>query len=145
MNLYRYYNHPITLDNYQELGDVIIKVQNMLRWGRTVFEQDLDDVKYIIQKCPERAYRYAKLIMKRRWPEAEPYILKNATYSYYYAKEVMVKRWPEAESYIIKYPYRAVWYARDVIVGRWLESEHIIKTDEKIWKDYCLKFGVEND
>ena len=46
------------------------------------------------------AYMYARDVIKGRWPEAEPYIMKDAMISFYYAKRVIKGRWPEAE-YII--------------------------------------------
>jgi len=51
---------------------------------------------------PEELYWYARDAIKRRWPEAEPYIMKNPKWAYYYTKDVIKQRWSEAEPYIIK-------------------------------------------
>ena len=72
---------------------------------------------------------YARLIIKDRWLEAEPYIMQDADWAYYYALEVIGGRWPEAEP-IIKQSDSAVVYARDVIGGRWPEAEPIIKQSD---------------
>lgn len=56
-------------------------------------------------KDPETAYHYAKNILKSRWLEAEPIILKNQHYTYFYWVNILncysikgkFDRWPEAE------------------------------------------------
>jgi len=49
--------------------------------------------------------------MERRWPEAEPYIMKSPEYAYMYARDIRKKgRWPEAEPYIMKDPESASKY-----------------------------------
>lgn len=50
-----------------------------------------------LKKFPKLAFNYAHKIMKQRWPEAEPYIIKHPFWAYKYAVEVMRERWPEAE------------------------------------------------
>jgi hypothetical protein len=83
-------------------------------------------------------YRYALKIMKgERWPEAEPYIMKDPEWAFWYAHNVMGReRWPEAEPYIMKDPRWASWYALNVMKGeRWLEAEpYIMKSPE--WAYY---------
>jgi len=51
-------------------------------------------------------------------------LVKNPEYAYYYAKFIIKGRWPEAEPYIMKDkdPYLIVWYARYIIKGRWPEA-----------------------
>ena len=56
---------------------------------------------------PGAAYEYARNVIKDRWPEVEPYIMKNPEAAYMYAREVIEDRWPEAEPYIMKDP--GVW------------------------------------
>ena len=51
------------------------------------------------------AYGYALNVIQGRWPEAEPYIMKDPEMAYYYALNVIKDRWPEAEPYILKSPY----------------------------------------
>jgi len=80
---------------------------------------------------PYDAMVYAKNVIKGRWPEAEPYIMKNASAAVAYARYVIKGRWPEAEPYIMKNvvdvsAYAAYTYAKDVIKGRWPEAEPII-------------------
>ena len=87
------------------------------------------------------AYIYAKDIIKGRWPEAEPYIMTDAECAYFYANYVIKGRWPEAEPYIMKGPVYAYYYAKDVIKGRWPEAEPYIMKDEKYWEAYLEIFG----
>jgi len=75
---------------------------------------------------------YAKLVIRGRWPEAEPYIMKSND-AVRYAAFIIQGRWPEAEPYIMKSD-SAVWYASDVIKGRWPEAEpYIMKSDSAVW------------
>jgi hypothetical protein len=85
---------------------------------------------------PETLYRYAYNVIKGRWPEAEPYIMKDYIWAYCYALDVIGGRWPEAEPYIMKNPTWAYWYAFDIIKGRWTEAEPYIKQDHYWWFGY---------
>jgi hypothetical protein len=86
----------------------------------------------------EALYAYALNVMGEEWPEAEPYIAKDAKWAYYYARDVMrlgfgvleKDRWYEAERYIIKNPKWACSYAIDVMKGkRWPDAEPYIMQD----------------
>jgi hypothetical protein len=68
-------------------------------------------------KSPEYAFIYAREILATdpqwtsqpghengRWPEAEPYIMKDPYDAYRYAKDIIGGRWPEAEPYIKRSP-----------------------------------------
>jgi hypothetical protein len=79
-----------------------------------------------IKQAPQSVILYARDVIKGRWPEAEPIIMKNPYYSYSYANEVLKKRWPEAERVIKQAPQSVILYARDVIKGRWPEAEPTI-------------------
>ena len=72
------------------------------------------------------AYEYARDVIKGRWPEVEPYIMKDTTLSLRYARDIIGGRWPEAEPYIIYDRWAAAWYAIGVIKGRWPEAEPYI-------------------
>lgn len=50
-----------------------------------------------IKKNPKLIFNYAHKIMKQRWPEAEPYIIKDPFWASHYAQHVIQGRWPEAE------------------------------------------------
>lgn len=58
------------------------------------------NVRYFVS--PTDAFMYARFGMKREWPEAEPYIIKDPHYASWYASDVLNRRWPEAEQYIMK-------------------------------------------
>lgn len=53
-------------------------------------------------KCPYWLYWYTYNVLKERWSEAEPTILKSSFHSYFYAKDIIKGRWPEAEDTIKK-------------------------------------------
>ncbi len=104
---------------------------------------------------PEYGYKYAKNIIKGRFPEAEPYIMKDSWHASRYAIKILANdpewtsikghengRWPEAEPYIMKDPEDILSYARDVIGGRWIEAEPHIK-QSMWWTVYKAKFGIE--
>jgi len=85
-----------------------------------------------VKNNPELAFRYAYKVLKKRWPAAEPIIMKHAKAAYNYAHEILKqKRWPEAEPYIIKDPDVAAVYAVNILQKRWPEAEPYIK--QSIW------------
>ena len=55
-------------------------------------------------------FQYARNIIKGRWPEAEPYIMKDPKWAAAYAVWVIKDRWPEAEPYIEKDTYWWPYY-----------------------------------
>jgi hypothetical protein len=94
----------MSTEEYQHIVDVN---------GRTVKNQQiremlppppLSDDLYILL-C------YAQFILKRRWPEAEPYIMKDPDAAVLYAADVIEDRWPEAEQYIKQDPGAAQDYS----------------------------------
>ena len=78
------------------------------------------------QTDPEKAYFYAKDVIRRRWPEAEQTIAKNPWCAVHYASEVIGGRWPEAEPTIATDPFFAYYYADAFIKDRWPEAEEVI-------------------
>jgi hypothetical protein len=64
----------------------------------------------------ERLYSYARFELKKRWLEAEPYIMKDPEWAYRYAVNIFKRRWTEAEPYIRK--------------------------NNSIWDDYKSVFGI---
>ncbi len=91
-----------------------------------------------IMKDPEWAYNYADNVIKGRWPEAEPWIMKNPYLSYCYAHDIIKGRWPEAEPIIMKDPYSSYHYADFIIRGRWPEAEPTIMKDPE-WAFYYAR------
>ena len=76
------------------------------------------------------AVQYATNKLKRRWPEAEPYIIRDSFYAVTYAFELIGGRWPEAEPNIIEQQVNVIYYIRNAIKGRWLEAEPFIFSSE---------------
>jgi hypothetical protein len=94
-----------------------------------VGKEQLDQYMKYIKKSPRLAFAYAKGIMRGPWHEGEKIILNDLWYTTAYAKQVLKKRWPEAEPKVARAAassdgyYRAIDYAKNVIKGRWLEAE----------------------
>jgi len=83
-----------------------------------------------IKTDPEKAFIYSIDTKHVRWPEAEPYILKNPHVAIKYANELMHgERWPELEKIVINDPDLAYRYALFNIDGRWPEAEPTIMKD----------------
>ena len=92
-----------------------------------------------LKKWPYHAYIIAKEIKKGRWPEAEPYIMKDATSAVNYAHEILKQPWPGAEPYILKsYPH-AIVYTILVKQKKWPELEKIIDGNPRLVRDYNEK------
>ena len=58
----------------------------------------------IILQFPHGAYKYARDVIKGRWPEAEAIISKTATNSYWYASDVIKGRFELGEEAINRVP-----------------------------------------
>ena len=78
------------------------------------------------KQAPFWAYWYAKNVIRGRWIEAEPIIMRSPYRAYRYAKDVIKGRWFEAEPTIMADAEYAYWYAQNVIQGRWIEAEPTI-------------------
>lgn len=108
INFYVYHNE--VLDKREEYEQYFELLHRELMYPR------LQPIQHIIKKIPYHAVWYAVRVIKGRWIEAEPYIMKHSYYSYAYAKFI--------------------------IEGRWLEAEDIIKTDDFWWGRYCEVFDI---
>jgi len=79
---------------------------------------------------PKDVYTYAQTFKPNGWPEAEPYIAKNAESAFWYAAVFKRGRWPEAEEILKTDAHFAYLYAKEIIEGRWHEAEEVIMADE---------------
>ena len=113
--------------------------EDIIRYIQTFIGDRWPEVEPYIMKDPAQAREYAIGVIKGRWPEAEPYIMKDPGSAYYYATGVIEGRWPQAEPYIMKDPNFAAAYAIGVIKGRWPEAEPYIAT-----RKYAAMGYVEN-
>ena len=85
----------------------------------------------VVAKDPDTGIRYTKLFfVGKRWPEAEPFIAKDAYWSLEYAL-LLNNRFPAGEETILKSKDVGlmVRYAKKVIGGRWLKAEPFIAKD----------------
>ena len=96
--------------------------------------------KILANKDSFEAFRYARDVIQRRWPEAEEFIRKRVSHAVWYSEEVIKGRWPEAEETISKYSDWAYDYASDVIKGRWPEAEETISKDPDWASRYTKNF-----
>jgi len=89
-------------------------------------------------KNPRKAYLYA-LKTGKRFIEAESYILKNSEVAYRYAKDVIKERWPELEKTITDDLMISIKYCADVIRGRWPEFEEKIMPNKYHAHEYLQR------
>lgn len=73
---------------------------------------------------------------KQALGQAHKNALKDPYIAYDYARYVLCKRWPEAEPLIATSTVWAFEYACNVIGGRFLEGEEAIKKDPLRWHKY---------
>jgi len=102
-------------------------VERDLEFERRVFDGGIDAI--VI-------FGYAKNILKHRWPEAEPAIVRHSTFAYRYAKNILKDRWPEAEPAIMKNPNLLYHYIEMFVKKRWPEMEPSLQKDPTIWRMY---------
>ena len=108
--------------NYQDLEESFEQFfTEAKRKVRPPTEEELTD--------PDRAYNYAFKVIKGKWPQGEPTLMKNPQTAYAYALKVIKGRWKEAEPIIMNDPLAAYRYAFKVIKGRWKKAEPIIMKD----------------
>jgi len=95
--------------------------------------------------------KYAKNVIKGRWPEYEERLLNRAKAGnkeywdlYEYALDVIGDRWPEAEPFIMKDPEYAYYYATEILKRPWPEAEPYIKKSSYYWDKYQEELGLEN-
>lgn len=123
LNLYNYYDNVKSLPLYSELSSHLPLLDNHEEW-EPQDAKTLEPIKHIIKQSPANAYYYALNVIKGRWPEAEPWIMKAPYYAYKYAQLFIKGRWPEAEPYIIKNISIANMYVKNIIKERCPEIEH---------------------
>jgi len=112
-----------------------------------VIKKRWKEVEPIIMKDSEYAFWYAHDVIGGRWEEAEPFIMKNAGYACQYARYIIQGRWEEAEPIIVKKASSAYLYARHIFQKRWKEAESTIATS-MLWKSeyekiFNCKIGEE--
>jgi hypothetical protein len=152
INLYNYIEDPSSLPMYEtKFAHAIDCLNNRGSWGLRISAEDLEPAKYIIEKTPKLSSHYARVFLRGRWLEAEPYILKSPEYSFYYARFVIQGRWEEAESMLMKDPVEAFRYSQSVLRqdpnwphlrGQWPDGEPAIMTDPwcaYVYADEALK------
>ncbi|GIW05194.1 MAG: hypothetical protein KatS3mg059_1814 [Thermomicrobiales bacterium] len=72
------------------------------------------------------AWRYARWIVRGRWPEGEETIRHNPLGAVLYAWNIIGDRWPEAEPTILQSCEAICLYVEQVIRGPWPEGEGIL-------------------
>ncbi len=81
------------------------------------------------------AYNLAEALFNasgERDEHLESVIAQDTERAYWYARDVLKGPFPEAEPAIMQHSKFAVWYAQDVLKAPWLEAEPLIARDS-IW------------
>lgn len=108
-----------------------------LRYATEVIRGRWPEAEPLLMRHPNTAAGYAAQILRRRWREAESVILGDARSASGYAVNVLRSRWPEAEAVIRTDPYAASEYAESVLGGRWPEAETVIFSNVSTGLDYA--------
>lgn len=72
----------------------------------------------------QKAYEYARVVLKAPWPKGERVILKSPYYSYLYARHVIQGRWIKGEKAISTQCGPSYWYAKYVLKSRFEQGEN---------------------
>lgn len=86
------------------------------------------------------------------WPAAHDHILGNIPAMTFYVREVLKRRWDEAEEYVIDTAMNyyngelgefILWYVRDMIGGRWYAMEQVLQRPEHLdlWNSYRVQLA----
>lgn len=141
INFYKFYNR-FDLDHNEYHNSLEIFNYWWLEEGEQPQLSDIENILHIIKRDAPSANEVARAIIKDRWIDAEPYIMKRPYYAFRYARDILKARWSEAEPYIMKHPHQAYLYAYYIIKSRWVECEPYMKTDENEWWWYKVRFGI---
>ena len=142
----RYENYPVNMTKKEQIVNDFMTKEDILNsprlawlYTKNIIDKRWPEAEPIIMKDPDAAYEYAYYIIKGRWKEAEPIIATNAVAAYKYANYVIRKRWPEAEQIIMKDPWSAYQYAYNILQTRWPEAEPYIMKDPESASNYAAK------
>jgi len=160
MNLFRLHNNPAELKGSDIIPAIMIlkltdnREEIMAETGEIL---DTEMIEYMKGMTPNEKVEeyiltgtytsaliiaYAGHVLKRRWPEGEEVIKDDAYEARRYAM-MFNFRFKAAEPYIMERPEQAYYYAEDIIEGRWKEAEPYIKKSERVWPEYCERWGIE--
>jgi len=130
--------HPVLKKLFVKGEKVIAQDPNAAyRYARQVIRGRWPEAEEAIAQYPDTAFDYAKDVIKGRWPEVEELISQDARTAYQYARDVIGGRWPEGEEEIAQNSKSAHLYARYVIGGRWPEGEKAIAQEPDIAYQYA--------
>jgi len=101
-------------------------IMEILNYSRNILKGRWLEAEPIIMKDKSSIIEYSQHAIRGRWFEAEPIILKSTLYSYVYAFSVIKGRWPEAERLFKQSAEYAFKYAAQIIQGQWPEGEQAI-------------------
>lgn len=121
----------ISRDDLEPLLHIIKRTSKLsFFYAYEILKGRFKETEDIIKKDPSYAVMYAKHILSKdpEWTSQPGH--DNG-------------RWPDAEPYIMKDPFQTFRYARDVIKGRLPEAETYIMKDEDFWSKYKQLFGIE--
>lgn len=90
------------------------------------------------KEAPRWLVWYSLHVIKGRWIEAEPHIMKDYRSIYEYCLLVTKKRWIEAEPVLLQCHEWAYVYSYIIMKTRWLELEKTILNDH-IWAEEYIE------
>jgi len=104
-----------------------VKPRHLINIARNCWDLK-DQVKDLLWELKDARLmaEYSKWIMKKRWREAEEFIVQSGSAAIYYANLVLKRPWPDAEQEMIKEAagFDLLNYAVNIKKNRWPEAEH---------------------
>lgn len=133
INFYSYHNGVLNHPEYAWPIEIMQK-QDIL----ALKSNNVGVIMHIIKREPKFVCFFAEHIIKGRWYEVEPMMIKQPSSAFIYAEKVIKGRWHEAEPIILTDSSWAYVYACNIVKGPWKEAEVFI---EHSWYYFSEKFN----
>ena len=111
MNLYKLSATPEELPGFDKQDEI-----PALMWDKcTTYPRALKKREALWAQDPQTAYKYARRVLKTRFPAGENAIASDPALSELYARYVIKGRWPKGEPAIVKDPICCYDYVHDIL------------------------------
>lgn len=114
-----------------------------LRYARSIVRNKWPIGENAIASTAETAYEYARHVLYKPFPLGENAIAKDLDLSLKYALFVLKGRFKLGEPVIAKNAFSACEYADAILKGRFRAAEDTIRKSPAHWNNYKRQFGIE--
>jgi hypothetical protein len=115
-----------------------------LRFARDVLKGRFPEGETALATEPQLAYLYARDVLKGRFPAAEAILATDQYYAYVYAENVLHGRFPLGERVIADHPGVAAMYARTILKGRFPAAEQRVLKSGSLDDQHEYLAGLSN-